>query len=140
MHKPGRFYRILGTLHMSKLYYMHFTYHHLYRHHVEVATPSDPSSSKKGENVYSFIKRCIIHSWIGVYQDEIKKGKKIYENTGILSIVGTVMFMSLVYLIFGLQPLIFHSIAAIGSIIYLEGINYIEHYGLSRKLLPNGEY
>jgi len=33
MHKPGIFYKILGTAHMSKLYYMHFTFHHLYRHH-----------------------------------------------------------------------------------------------------------
>ena len=63
---------------MSKLFYTHFTYHHLYRHHYEVATPSDPSSAKKGENVFIFIKNCIIHSWIGVYQDEKKCGKKIY--------------------------------------------------------------
>lgn len=36
--------------------------------------------------------------------------------------------------------MIFHIITAVGSIVYLEAINYIEHYGLSRKLLPNGEY
>lgn len=52
MHKPSRFYRILATLHMINLYYPHFTYHHLYRHHYEVATPLDPSTSKKGETVY----------------------------------------------------------------------------------------
>lgn len=69
MHKPGKFYRMLGTLHMSKLYYTHFTYHHLYRHHYEVATPMDPSTSKKGENVYRFIVRCITYSWLGVYND-----------------------------------------------------------------------
>ena len=48
MHKPGKFYRILATLHMSKCYYMHFTYHHLYGHHMNVATPSDPSTALKG--------------------------------------------------------------------------------------------
>lgn len=47
MHKPGKFYKYLGTLHMLKLYYMHFTYHHLYNHHAKVATPEDPSSSIK---------------------------------------------------------------------------------------------
>lgn len=26
------------------------------------------------------------------------------------------------------------------AIIYLEAINYVEHYGLERKLLPNNEY
>lgn len=69
MHKPGKFYRVLGTLHMLNLYYMHFTYHHLYRHHHEVATPKDPSTAKKGENVYEFIRRCIVGSWKGVYED-----------------------------------------------------------------------
>lgn len=48
MHKPGKFYRFIGTLHMLKLYYMHFTYHHLYKHHHEVATPNDPSTALQG--------------------------------------------------------------------------------------------
>jgi alkane 1-monooxygenase len=69
MHKPGKFFRILGTLHMIKLYYPHFTYHHLHRHHMHVSTPVDPSSSLKNETVYAFLWRCIKYSWIGVYED-----------------------------------------------------------------------
>ena len=69
MHKHDRFYRILGTLHMSKLFYMHFTYHHLYGHHKDVATPVDPSTALKGETVYEFIPRCIKGSWMGVYKE-----------------------------------------------------------------------
>lgn len=61
-------------------------------------------------------------------------------NYAILSIVGSLAFMYLVYLCFGLQGMIINSIMAVGSVIYLEGINYIEHYGLQRKLLRNGEY
>lgn len=38
-HKPGKFYRALGTLHLIKNLYMHFTYEHLYSHHRRVATP-----------------------------------------------------------------------------------------------------
>ena len=48
MHKPSLFYRVLATLHMAKLFYPHFTYHHLYGHHQMVATPEDPSTSLKG--------------------------------------------------------------------------------------------
>jgi alkane 1-monooxygenase len=69
MHKPGRLYRFLATAHMVKLYYPHFTYHHLNRHHFQVATPSDPSTARKGETVYAFIVRCIVYSWKGVYED-----------------------------------------------------------------------
>ena len=48
MHKPSVCDRILATLHMLMAYYPHFTYHHLYCHHHNVATPEDPSTSLKG--------------------------------------------------------------------------------------------
>ena len=46
----------------------------------------------------------------------------------------------LIYWIFGLQSTIIHLIIAFGAIFYLEAINYIEHYGLERKKLANGEF
>ena len=37
-HKQG-FNKYIGTIHMIKNMYMHFTYEHLYGHHRKVATP-----------------------------------------------------------------------------------------------------
>jgi hypothetical protein len=31
-------------------------------------------------------------------------------------------------------------IAAFGGVIFLEAINYVEHYGLRRKQLPDGTF
>jgi alkane 1-monooxygenase len=47
-HKPGLFNKVVGTLHMSKNLYMHFTYEHLFGHHRRVATPEDPATSLQG--------------------------------------------------------------------------------------------
>lgn len=44
-HKNGLFNKYLGTIHMVKNLYMHFTYEHLYGHHRRVATPEDPASA-----------------------------------------------------------------------------------------------
>lgn len=140
MHKPGKFYRVLATLHMVKLYYPHFTYHHLEKHHELVATPLDPSTSLKGQTVYQFIRRCVVDSWMGVYQQEKRLGKGLFTNYAVLSICSTIGFGVLIYCIFGLQATILHSIMAIGSIVYLQAVNYIEHYGLLRKKLPNGQF
>lgn len=85
----------------------------------------DPSTSKKGENVYKFIVRCIVYSWKGVYDDEKKVGKSFMTNYAVLSVLSSFLFGLAIYLIFGLQALVVHSIMALGSIIYLEGINYI---------------
>ena len=38
-HKQGDFNKYLGTIHMLKNLYVHFTYEHLYGHHRRVATP-----------------------------------------------------------------------------------------------------
>lgn len=51
-HKPGLFHKYLGTLHMVKNLYMHFTYEHLYSHHRKVATPEDTASAPQGMKVY----------------------------------------------------------------------------------------
>lgn len=78
MHKPEKINKIIATLHVVKLYYAHFTHHHLYNHHRNVATPLDPSTARKGENIYSFILNCIVNSWRGVYNEEKKEGKVWY--------------------------------------------------------------
>jgi len=44
-HKQNLFDRLFGTIIMSKLLYMHFTYEHIWGHHKKVATPEDPASA-----------------------------------------------------------------------------------------------
>lgn len=44
-HKNGPLDKYLGTFHMVKNLYPHFTYEHLYGHHRRVATPEDPASA-----------------------------------------------------------------------------------------------
>ena len=57
-----------------------------------------------------------------------------------LSVLAAFGFAGGIYLIFGLQSLVIHSMIAFGAVFYLEAINYLEHYGLMRKKLANGEY
>lgn len=61
-------------------------------------------------------------------------------NYAILSLVSSLAFSVLVYLVFGAKSLIIHLIIVAGAIIYLEAINYLEHYGLMRKRLTDGSY
>lgn len=98
---------------------MHFTYHHLYRHHVWVATPKDPSTSRKGENIYAFIIRCVIYSWLGVYEDERKLGKSFVTNYGVLSILSSLVFACGIYYFYGTQTLIIHCLMIVTAIAYL---------------------
>ena len=75
-----------------------------------------------------------------VYRDEEKEGKKWWGNIAVQSLLSTAIYMLVVYLGFGLLPLLVHTLIALGAIIVLEAIGYIEHYGLLRKQLPDGCY
>lgn len=71
-HKAGSFNKILGTIHMTKNLYTHFTYEHLYGHHRKVSTPDDPASAEQDITVLRFALRSIKGSWLSVYNMEIE--------------------------------------------------------------------
>ena len=138
-HKLGFWNRFIGTIHMSKNLYMHFTYEHLYGHHKRVATPEDPASAERGITLYKFLPRTFFGSYKSVYKMQRDDEKKpFYLNYAVLSVVEAIVFPCLVYYFWNMQAAVLFLVEAIYSIVYLEAINYIEHYGLFRKQLPNG--
>ena len=139
-HKQGSIHKYVGTFHMIKNLYMHFTYEHLYGHHRRVATPEDPASAAKGQNVYSFFIRSFFGSYKSVYKMEQEEKKLFIMNYAVLSVLAAALFTSLMFKIYGIQAGILFLIFAYGSIFYLEAINYIEHYGLRRKENPDGTF
>jgi alkane 1-monooxygenase len=145
-HKPSLLEKTIGTIGMAKSFYMHFLIEHNHGHHKNVATYDDPASSRYNESIYEFFPRTIIGSYKSAWNLENKFCKEIYNNefhwknrmfyfTALIFIIPY-----FTYLIFGLRGMIVHIIIGFGSIILLETINYIEHYGLQRKKLENGIY
>jgi alkane 1-monooxygenase len=57
-----------------------------------------------------------------------------------LTIVADVIFLAWMWKLFGFRGVFLVVLLAIGTHNMLETINYIEHYGLERKKLPDGEY
>lgn len=131
-HKQNFFDRFFGTIIMSKLLYMHFTYEHLWGHHKKVATPEDPASAEKGINVYKFMVRSFLGSYKSVYNMEQQAKKPIYMNCAVLSVLSAITFSGLIWRVYGTQAFVLYMATAFGAIAYLEAINYIEHYGLRR--------
>lgn len=119
MHKPGKFYKLIGTLHTIKFFYMHFVHHHMHRHHIWVGTPLDPSHTKKGENVYRYVVRSVVNSWKGVYEDEKNVGKSFFGNLAVLSLVSTLVFASGIRYFYGTQALVIHASMVFLAIFYL---------------------
>ena len=116
-----------------------FAIEHVYGHHVTVGTIEDPASARKGENVYIFYIRSTVMGHISAWKHELKRlRKKEYSPVSMRNRMITGYMMSAFWCavfyfsggIFGL--ILFLGQAAFAKFI-LEVVNYMEHYGLSRK-------
>jgi len=145
-HRSNRGQRFLGEILLLTSLEMHFLPYHNSGHHFNVATPNDPATARKGEWVYLFWFRSQIGSYLQAWQIESKRLNKKEQHWFSLSnkmVVYTLAQIALIftiYYLFGWIVLIAFLMAAISGILLLETVNYIEHYGLLRKLKENGKY
>ena len=64
-HKRESHERWLSKIALAQVFYGHFYIEHNRGHHVRVATPEDPASTRVGENFYQFWPRTVLGS-VGV--------------------------------------------------------------------------
>ena len=145
-HRINKTEQYLAKMLLASSLYMHFFIEHNKGHHKNVATPNDPSSARMNEPVYLFYFRTIIFSYLSAWHianDEAMKktGKKFsVKNEMIQAHLFQSLLLGIIYIAFGLLPLLYFLSAALMGILLLETVNYIEHYGLQRKEIAEGKY
>ncbi len=116
-----------------------FAIEHVYGHHVQVATPADPATARRGESFYAFTVRSTIMSYVHAFQVERARLKKLRKSVWnpIASpflrgnLENLALFVA-AYLMAGWAGVGFWAILAFVGKQYLEITNYFEHYGLVR--------
>ena len=147
-HKQDALARFVGGFTMTKMLYTHFFIDHQYGHHRHVATPKDGATSKFGETIFEYLPRAIKHGYFSAWEIEKKRLLEIEEcsthwhpkNRMIWYTLSYPTFTAIVYAQFGLTGMIVSLLLAFQAVMFLEAINYIEHYGLQRKEIAPGEY
>ena len=148
MHKDNKLDQFFGMVTLSKNLYMHFFIEHVQGHHRNVATPLDPATSKFNQSLYDFIPQTIVGSLKSAWDIEcrrlleIKKLKSVWvlQNRMLYFGLNNIILPLAVYKIWGFIGLVFFVGTAVIGILLLEIINYLEHYGLQRKLISPGVY
>ena len=145
-HRPGLYNQWISRLLLLPSLYMHFNIEHNRGHHLNVATPEDPATSRKGEAFYAFWFRSVFMSYLSAWQIENKDlsraGKSHWSLTNkmiIFTVIQTAL-VSAIYSAFGLYPVLMFVVTAILGFSLLELVNYIEHYGLVRTKSASGKY
>ncbi len=143
-HRDHPFDRFMARALLIPPLYSHFTYEHNYGHHLQVGTPEDPATARKNEVVYTFYFRSIIQGYRNAWKICTKllknKNKPFWQHDLIWLHLVQVVYLLLILWFGGLGCMIALILAALTGILFLETVNYIEHYGLVRQKMASGRY
>lgn len=144
-HRQSSIEQLLAKFLLLPALYMHFFIEHNLGHHKNVGTPEDPATAKRGESVYHFWVSSIVGQFISAAR--IQKRLLVqsqasfwsFRNQFLVFLLVEMAYLFLLYLTFGTSGMGYGVLIALVAILLLETINYIEHYGLTRKF-TSGRY
>jgi len=145
-HKRDGLERWLSRIALAQTGYGHFFIEHNRGHHVRVATPEDPASSRLGESFWEFLPRTVKGSLTSAWGIECARLDRMGKSHWTLrnDILGawamTVALFAGLTIAFGPVVLPYLLVQAVIGFSLLEVVNYLEHYGLLRQKKEDGRY
>ncbi len=146
MHQGNRLERWLGDLLMASVLYSHFRSEHLRVHHFWVGTPRDPVTARYNEGFHRYFRRvlrtCPPSAWRAEKALLAKKDRPVWHRSNPFWRYGALQlgFLWLAVSLGGWEGLVLFGVQAFTAIWQLELVNYVEHYGLTRRHLGGGKY
>ena len=146
MHQKSKAERWLGDLLLATVLYSHFRSEHLLVHHRYVGTNRDPVTARYNEGFHRFFPRVLIECWRSAFRAEkamlARKGLPWTDLSNPFWRYWALQggFLLLAFAIGGVAGVALFIYQAFIAIWQLELTNYVEHYGLTRKHLGDGNY
>jgi alkane 1-monooxygenase len=126
--------------------YPHFCIEHVHGHHRNVATPGDPATARAGESLYAFLLRCVPGGVANAWRLEARRLRRrkvpvwSFHNRMFRYAATLALLYGLVGWWFGLRGVFFFAAQGAVSVFLLEAVNYVQHYGLTRRELAPGRF
>lgn len=146
MHQKNKLERFMGDALLAMVLYSHFRSEHLLVHHRYVATPKDPVTARWNESFYRFYPRVLRQSLLSAWNAEkrmlARKDLPWSDRSNPFFKYWALQggCIGLAVILGGWTGLVLFLIQAGVAIWQLELVNYVEHYGLTRKHLGDGKY
>lgn len=146
IHRDNRLERGAGGLLLATVGYHGFKVEHVRGHHVHVATPADASSARLGQSLWHFLPRALLRNTANAWRLEAARlhrrglpwwhwrNELIGWTAAWLALAGAFAWT------LGGKGLLFFLAQGFFAACSLEVINYVEHYGLERRRLPDGRH
>lgn len=146
MHQKSKLERWMADLLLAMTLYSHFRSEHMLVHHRYVATPRDPVTARFNEGFHRYYPRVLHQCWRSAFNAEkamlARKGLRWTDRSNPFWRYWALqaIFLVLAFMLGGWSALGLFLVQAGIAIWQLELVNYIEHYGLTRKHLGDGKY
>ena len=130
IHRRNDIDKTLGQILLLSIFYPHFYIEHLFGHHKNIGKYEDNGTSRINESIYAYWYRSITNSYFNTWDIATRTKRKVimvfYHILLIIYIDKILQWFNLLCLAYILSVSFF-------SIIFIETIGYIEHYGLTRS-------
>jgi alkane 1-monooxygenase len=144
IHRSNRWLRTLGVMTYSTLLIGHHASAHRLVHHVHVGTEKDPNSAPKGKGFWRFLLRAWPASFLAGLQAERalrrrapRKSRPI--NPYFIYLFWYIISLSSSYALADFRGVFVLFTIAVYAQIQIFLADYVQHYGLRRKLDPTGK-
>lgn len=114
IHRADRWAFQVGAVCYASILFGHHASAHRLVHHVHAATPADPATARLGEGFWAYLPR----AWLGGYRDGLKAAYALAGGAGVAGLL----------------------IVSAYAQIQLMLSDYVQHYGLMRRSLPDGRF
>jgi alkane 1-monooxygenase len=146
MHQKDKVERRMGDILLAMVLYSHFRSEHLLVHHRYVGTPRDPVTARYNEGFYRFFPRVLVECHKSAFRAEKDMlARKDLPWTDASNpyflywgLQAAMVFLAII--LGGWVGLALFLWQALSAVWQLELVNYVEHYGLTRKHLGDGKY
>ena len=146
MHQRNRAERWMADILLAMVLYSHFRSEHLLVHHRYVGTPRDPVTARYNEGFHRYFPRVLRQCLRSAFRAEAemlaRKSKPWTDlsNPFFKYWLLQGMMVVLAFALGGWVGIGLFAVQAFTAIWQLELVNYVEHYGLTRKHLGDGKY
>ena len=141
-HSRRKADRALGWVLMGCVLYGHFMVEHYRGHHVRAATHDDPASARPGESLWRFLPRTLAGSWLHAWKLEsefLRLRRQGWLRSPLAWCTGAnVAILAALAAAGSWGVMLFWVLQSAFAVWLLETVNYIEHYGLQRRIDANG--
>lgn len=145
IHRSDRWLFGLGKWVYVSLLFGHHTSAHPKVHHRFVGTRQDPNTAPLGESLYAYLPRVWLGSFRAGWQAELTLLQRrhgpdaaLWRHPYVQYVGGALALLVLATLLGGWQALLSYVLLALYSQMQLLVSDYVQHYGLERRALPDG--